>query len=121
MSTLDRYASDLVNQAYALAHRCGSSGRLSRIEIAELLIREGIPDDLAYQAADDTILEVIKTRKREGRQRMTYGLFILALGAVLMVASMLVFRSMIVVPVGIMVFGAGLAFAGLSRSQKNTL
>jgi hypothetical protein len=112
---------DLINRAYQLAWKSGSQGKLSKIELSEVLVREGMPNDLADQAASDTILEVIKTRKKEGRQRMTYGLAVFGLGAALMVASFLVLKVRIVIPVGIMFFGGALAAFGFLRSQNDAL
>lgn len=112
---------DLINRAYQLAWKSGSKGQLSKIELAEVLVREGMPNELADQAANDTILEVITNRKKEGRQRMTYGLAVFGLGAVLMIASFLILKVAIVIPVGIMFFGGALAAFGFYRSQNDSL
>ncbi len=112
---------DLINRAYQLAWQFGSKGQLSKIELAERLCREGMPMDLAEQAASDTLLEVIKARKKEGRERMTYGLAVLGLGAAFMVASLLYLKVAIVIPVGVMFLGAALATFGFLRSQNDSL
>ncbi len=112
---------DLVNRAYQLAWRSGATGKLSKLELAEILVREGMPADLSEQAAADTILEVIKRKKKEGRQRMHYGLAVFGLGAALMIGSFVVLKVAIVIPVGIMFFGGALAAFGFLRSQNDSV
>ena len=112
---------DLINRAYQLAWRSGSKGQLSKIELAEVLVREGMPNDLADQAASDTLLEVVKNNKMEGRQQMKYGLAVFGLGAVFVIASFLVLKVRIVIPVGVMFFGGALAAFGFYRSQNDSL
>jgi len=67
MMSGDNYNSDLINRAYLIAQKAGSAGRLSRIELAERLTRDGIPPDLADQAAMDTLQDVVETQE-ERRQ-----------------------------------------------------
>ncbi len=112
---------DLINRAYQLAWQFGSKGQLSKIELAERVCREGMPTDLAEQAASDTLLEVIKNRKKEGRQRMTYGLFVFALGAVFTLISLLILKTGIVIAAGAMFIGGVLTLFGFLRSQNDQL
>lgn len=112
---------DLINRAYQLAWKSGSQGKLSKIELAEVLVREGMPNDLADQAANDTILEVIKNRKKEGRQRMMYGLYVFGLGAAFTLASLLILKTGIVIAVGAMFVGGVFALFGFLRSQNDSL
>lgn len=115
------HSQDLINRAYQIAWQVGSKGQLSKIELTERLVREGMPADLSNQAANDTILEVIKNRKKEGRQRMTYGLFIFGLGAAFTVASLLILKTGIVIAVGAMFVGGVFALFGFLRSQNDSL
>lgn len=77
--------------------------------------------DLAEQAAGDTILEVIRVKKKEGRDRMLYGLTVFGLGTALTLASIFIMKVAIVIPVGLMFFGGTLAAFGYFRSQNDSL
>lgn len=112
---------DLINRAYQLASRYGAEGKLSRMELLERVIRDGIPDDLAQRAADDVIIDAVAARQKAGRNLMNYGLLILAIGIALMIASYLVIKIMIVIPVGFIFSGSAMALAGFSRSKRKTL
>jgi hypothetical protein len=112
---------DLINRAYQLAHRFGSKGELSRIELTERIAREGIPADLAQRAADDVILDAIAAKQKKGSDLMNYGLLVLALGIALTITSYLVIKIMIVIPIGFIFFGIVVSLAGYSRSKSKTL
>lgn len=94
---------------------------LSRIELAERIALENIPKDLAERATDDVILDVIKAKQRSGRNLMNYGLLVLGVGIALMVASYLLIKLMVLIPVGFIFFGIVVSLAGYSRSKSKTL
>jgi hypothetical protein len=121
MSMGDNYNSDLVNKAYLIAHKAGSGGRLSRIELAERLTREGIPADLADQAAMDILQEVVKRRRREGKRQLLSGLFIFTFGVIAMAISAVVLDYSVVIPFGIIGFGVVLMIIDFSGSRQNDL
>ena len=87
----------------------------------DLNFNEQKANDLADQAANDTLLEVIKNRKKEGRQRMMYGLFVFGLGATFTLISLLILKTGIVIAVGAMFGGGVLALFGFLRSQNDSL
>ena len=115
------YTQDTVNRAYQLAQQFGSEGELSLIELAERVVREGMPHDLADQAANDVIHDLIATKQRAGRNLMMYGLIVLAIGVALMLASYFVIKVMVVIPVGFIFFGIVVSLAGYSRSKSRNL
>ena len=121
MMSWDNYNSDLVNRAYLIAQKAGLGGRLSRIELAERLTRDGIPADLADQAAMDILQDVVERRKKEGKRQLLSGLFIFAFGVIAMTISAMVLDYSVVIPSGIISFGVVLMIVGLSRSRRNDL
>lgn len=115
------YPQDLINRAYLLAHRLGSPGERSRVELVERISREDIPLDLAERAADDVLQDVIAGKQKAGRTLMSYGLMIFALGLVLMIASYLLVKILIFIPIGFIFVGIAVSWAGYSRSKRRTL
>ena len=110
-------SSGLSDRAYWLAGQMLRGRDRSAYGIAHRLVNGGIPEDLATRVAMDVTAGIRRKRDNSRSDLFSFGVFMMALGAMIGFITLLLTRSAVLLP-HLLVLGSGIMAAGFVRRVR---
>lgn len=107
-----------INQAYQEAFKLAQKS-LSEIEITEILIQKGFPEDLAHTASVDNIIDKEKSMIKYHTLKFKLSLGGMIFGFLILILSIAVTQNYIFIPGGLIIICGFLAYYSNSEIRKS--